>query len=98
MADDDREEAVPAASLDRCQGEYIAGRGRTGNSSSVPGNGRSTNHRELREVLLEGRSLRLAQEEAVLVEAVRRQVRRAGVPRGARRRRRVAAVTQRASL
>ena len=58
---------------------------------------RLTNHRELFEVLLERRCLRLVQEVAVLVDVLR-QVRRTWMPRGTRRRRRIIAVTQRAAL
>lgn len=65
-------------------------------SNHVGRHGR-VHHRELLEVLLERRCLRLVQKVAILVDVLR-QVRRAWMPRGTRRRRRIIAVTQRAAL
>lgn len=67
---------------------------------SLPGRARVliTNHRELLEILLERRRLRLVHEVTVLVDALRRQVRWTWMTRRAGRRRWIVAVAQRAPL
>lgn len=57
-----------------------------------------TNHRELLEILLKRRRLRLVHEVTVLVDALRRQVRWTWMTRRAGRRRWIVAVAQRAPL